>query len=148
MVKLLLEKGAPVNSRDHYRKTALMKACDQPELIKLLLDNGADARLFDSNGEYALLHLVKKINQGRTINPKYLDVIELLLEKGADATTVPDRGISAEAILTNYIQQIQVGIHTYIKYDMNLAVEPLRNGYPRYGHLPHATRQVILPVLR
>ena len=67
MVKLLLEKGAPVNSRDHYRKTALMKACDQPELIKLLLDNGADAKLFDSNGEYALLHLVKKVHQDQNI---------------------------------------------------------------------------------
>ena len=59
MVKLLLEQGAPVNSRDRSRQTALMKASDL-ELIKLLLDNGADSRLFDSNGEYALLHLVKK----------------------------------------------------------------------------------------
>ena len=117
MVELLLKKGVPVDRRSQSsRQTALMIACQlcNVELTELLLEYGADVKLFDKSGEYALLHAVRRaVGQIRlrlpNVNPP--KVIELLLEKGADATIVPNKGESAKAMLIGSVQLIKVCIN-------------------------------------
>lgn len=52
-VKLLIEEGgAPVDSRDAYGATPLMRGADQPELVRYLLDKGADPTLRTNPNTY------------------------------------------------------------------------------------------------
>lgn len=71
MVRTLIGLGVPVNARDEYGYTALMK--DYPvEIVRSLLESGADPNLTDEYGQSALFH---------TTND---EVALLLLRAGAD----------------------------------------------------------------
>ena len=79
LVKLLLERGANVNSQNNifYGQTALIRASENghTEIVKLLSTNGADVNIQDIYGQTALI-----LSSLRG----HLEVIKLLLEKGAD----------------------------------------------------------------
>ena len=62
------------------------------DTAKMLIDNGASIDQQDHSGGYALLYAIQN---------RYFKVAELLLENGADATLWSDNGISAESYLKN-----------------------------------------------
>ena len=66
VVGMLLAKGADVNCRGAWELTPLMYASvfDQPEIVSLLLKEGADAGLVDVKGKTALDHAVGEKNMG------------------------------------------------------------------------------------
>ncbi len=74
LVRILLDRGVPVNSRNRHGDTALHRAAQGGELetVGLLLERGADPRIADRGGATPL---------HRTNRPA---VAELLLEHGAD----------------------------------------------------------------
>jgi ankyrin repeat protein len=85
-VQRLVKEGADVNSKDIYGGTPLMIAAGTGnlEIVRLLLDNGADINATrDGSDATALMNAVKGSN---------VEVVKLLIEKGADVNTVVEMG--------------------------------------------------------
>jgi len=76
-VQELVDKGADVDAKNDYGKTALMEAADKGhlEVVKLLLNKGADVNARQKEGGTALTWAALS---GR------VEVVKLLLEKGAE----------------------------------------------------------------
>lgn len=76
-VNTILDKGADVNSRDQFGRTALHWASlgGQPEVARLLLANGADPKAVDDQGHSAL-HVACAMHNH--------EVAKLLVDNGAD----------------------------------------------------------------
>ncbi|XP_035224396.1 delta-latroinsectotoxin-Lt1a-like isoform X2 [Stegodyphus dumicola] len=87
LARLLLEKGANINSTDR-RLTALHKAvCKSDyELTGLLLDKGADVNRKGTHGKTALHFACERAKH--SVNNSNYELIRLLLEKGADVTRI------------------------------------------------------------
>jgi len=87
-VKLLISKGADVNSRNRLNGTPLHIAVQyrRQALIELLIDKGTDVNAKDSNGQTALRFALDTGQKG---------VIELLIAKGADVNAMDNRGENA-----------------------------------------------------
>lgn len=90
IAQLLIEKGAEVNAANsRYGSTALTIAAgkceDDPRVVRVLLDNGADVHARDSGGDTPLLVAAKKGNE---------KMVEMLLEAGAKVDE-PNRGYTA-----------------------------------------------------
>ena len=87
-VKSFLAAGIDPNVRDDEGGTALIAAVtgNQGDIVKLLLDKGADVNAKNKNGETALFWAPPMEGAG--------DVIRLLLEKGADTNIESSRGIT------------------------------------------------------
>lgn len=77
-MRLLLDKGADVNARNHAGATALMWAADDLEKTRLLLDRGANVNAKSDDGRTALM--IAAGWQGNSA------VVKLLLDHGADIT--------------------------------------------------------------
>jgi ankyrin repeat protein len=120
LVELLLKSGADVNHNSSSGCTALYRACDYSNLvaIQLLIDNRASINTIDKNGntpfhfidrgyyrdgplvEIAKLFLDKgmdinvKNNDGHTLlfTTNNYDLISFLVENGADASMVDNKG--------------------------------------------------------
>ena len=88
IVKILIEKGADVNARDHDGDTSLTIASSDGhvEVVKELLENGADVNARNSSGESSLWKACFSVNT---------EVAEILLEKGADANAKDSKGQSS-----------------------------------------------------
>jgi hypothetical protein len=84
LVKVLMLVGANPNAK-HITEgtTPLMGAAGagQTEIVKMMLDKGADPKIGDKNGATAL-----------TIGYHHLDIVKLLVEKGADVNAQPVMG--------------------------------------------------------
>ena len=95
MVKLLLERGADINSKDPSDgRTALMCACDKGmvDVAKLLIERGTGVNLKATFGVTAL-HIVSLKCMS--------EVAKLLVERGADVNATSDNGFTALSIAVN-----------------------------------------------
>ena len=96
-VTALLAAGADVKAQNDQGETALMLACGRRGYVvsvetavaiaKALLAAGAEVNAKDEAGYTALMHACSTINNG--------EVIELLLNNGADITVVSEGGNTA-----------------------------------------------------
>lgn len=76
--ELLMKKGLNVNAVNRAAFSLLMRVCqddDEPEIVKLLLDNGANSNLVNNNGMTALTLAAQKA---------HINSVRLLLDKGAN----------------------------------------------------------------
>jgi ankyrin repeat protein len=83
-VRLLLEHGADINSKDEYGQTALMNAAHggQLELVRLLIEKGAD---LNTRAKYNLTALML------SLIARHPDVARVLIEAGADVNLRSNR---------------------------------------------------------
>jgi ankyrin repeat protein len=85
VARLLLEKGADLESKDKYGNTLLLGAVfkGQEAVVRFLLENGADLESKNNDGSTPLIVAVFK---------KHEALIRLLLEKGADLESKNNEG--------------------------------------------------------
>ena len=90
-VKKLIKKGANVNARNNYGRTALMEAVYSGRLDKaeMLIENGADVNAKDNARRTALMEAA-----GRG----YSDIEKLPIEKGANASIQDNDGKTADML--------------------------------------------------
>lgn len=93
IAKILIEKGATINAieNDAYRKeTPLHNAIDEvhPEIVDVLLRNGADITLEDADGRNAI-HILANIKATGQWDKNAEIILKLLLDHGADIDSVP-----------------------------------------------------------
>jgi hypothetical protein len=95
-VKLLVERGAEVDLRDQWGRTALMYACsyeeastpERLEIIKFLIDRGADVNAKTESGETALMYAAEN---------QEAEYVKLLIDRGADVNAKDAEGDAAWA---------------------------------------------------
>ena len=82
-VKTLLDEGLDVNTKLRYGSTALFSACDRGhiDVVKLLLDRGADVNVRDTF--YGATPLTWAVNPATGRKPQHVEIVRLLLQKGA-----------------------------------------------------------------
>jgi len=97
MAELLINKGADLNLQDNNKDTALLYSLKKNdlEMSKLLINKGADLNLQDNNKEPALFHAVRSSNDN-------IDIVKLLIEKGADKDYVETHWDYNESIDRKY----------------------------------------------
>lgn len=85
LIRMFIEKGAELNRVDNSGKTALIIAFENGiyQTAKALINNGADISIRDNDGKSALWYAV-----GNTWSLQRVDVIQMLLDRGADTNIV------------------------------------------------------------
>ena len=94
-IKRLVESGVDLNVRDAYNSTALLYAChhvqvfksrEMADIVRMLLDRGADPLVRDSFGRTPL---------GELAYYGYTELVKRLLDMGADLNDQDDQGLTA-----------------------------------------------------
>ena len=110
VVKTLLDKGASVDTKDNFGRTALYYAAinGQSDVVQLLLDKGATVDARENRGITPLLMATQNAD---------VDVIKLLLAKGADPTAAMNGdkpwtpiSLAQENHLTNVVEILQEAV--------------------------------------
>jgi len=91
IVKYLISKGAHINAKDKYGRTALiliggLNVSKRMEIAKLLVSSGADLNIRDKNGETALI--IAAVFDD-------LNTVKLLVSNGADLNIRTNKGKTA-----------------------------------------------------
>jgi predicted transcriptional regulator len=88
IIKELIKKGAEINAKDSFGRSALLHAIDndQLDLVKTLLEKGADPNHKDNAGQTPLMYAC---NTGVT---KSLEIVKALLSKDADVNRTAGTG--------------------------------------------------------
>ena len=89
---LIIEKKANVNKRDECGGTPLISACffEKTDVVKLLLENGADANLSNNVGNSPLSWIAIAANEGNS--KECLHIMNLLLRFNADIDAKNETG--------------------------------------------------------
>lgn len=89
VLSFLIEKGAEIDAVDGMNRTALMFACTGPftKAAELLIDAGANVNAIDSQEEWTPVMMAAAEGQ--------LEVVQLLVAKGADLSMVDEDGESS-----------------------------------------------------
>lgn len=89
-IHFLLAHGAKVDLRNSEGETPLHEAAyaAHPEVIRALLDAGADINL--PTGDYSFTALHNVLKHKNTVTPKQIETIELLLDRGLDVNAEAD----------------------------------------------------------
>ena len=105
---LLLDRGASIDHQNDIGETCLIAACRQhrPEISKLLIERNANVSLRDDRGISAILCMATHYMYA--FSPEEFQVVELLLEKGAEVKSIPDMGESALSLLQRQREYIRV----------------------------------------
>jgi len=82
-VRKLLDEGVDVNTKFRYGATALFYACDHGhvEVVKVLLDKGADLTVKDSF--YGFTPLMLAVGPAQKRKPEHSEIARLLIAKGS-----------------------------------------------------------------
>ena len=142
--RLLIENGADVNIHDKYGRSPIIYVCRENistyyDLVKLLLDNGAnvnDIQKYNNNNKTSnkndnnTLLILECSKKGSDIN---IDVINLLLERGADINAKNKLGKTAydlagsnevkQAILAHFEIELLNGIEPNMNFISSLSPE-------------------------
>lgn len=120
-VEVLLARGAHVNVKDNFGKTALFAAGCHLRLLKLLLDKEADVNARDNGGRTPLNWLcysLSGLDFDQTTDEDPVAAVKLLLEHGADARLKDDLGnaplVHAAAIFDDQQRATEI-VHLLLK---------------------------------
>jgi Ankyrin repeats (3 copies)/Domain of unknown function (DUF3471) len=104
-VRKLLDEGVDVNTRFRYGATALFYASDHGhvEVVKVLLDKGADLAVKDSF--YGFTPLMLAVSPAQKKRPEHTEIAKLLIAKGAPGKDTALSGAieSGDAPLAKFI---------------------------------------------
>lgn len=89
---VLVDRGADINARDATGRSPAM-LCNHPDMLRRLLDQGADASLVDGSGQTLLHHLARMLSTFLYNDARPL--VERLLQDGCDPHAVDATGRSA-----------------------------------------------------
>jgi uncharacterized protein len=102
----LLQRGSAVGVKNNYGETVLMKACGGQELLKLVLQYGANVNATNKSGKMAFMVAVR-----HAYDQSY-QVLELLLQSGADVNAVDEKG---ETAWTKAVRVVNVMINLMVE---------------------------------
>ena len=128
--RLLLAKGADIESKDQWGDTPLMRAVGgNPEVVKMLLEKGADVNVRNLEGETPLMqayqeeNIIALLNKRADINAQdnkgytalihaitqyNLEKVKILLDHGADKNIKTRNGRTALQIAGQFATKEQV----------------------------------------
>jgi ankyrin repeat protein len=123
-LKLLLDAGGDVNSRDSLDASALMWSVTEPDKVDLLIARGADVNAKSKTGRTALMLAALHNGSDR--------VVDLLLAKGADVNAKDARGLTflGAASAACNPQQVRIAVEHGLDVnakDVSLGFTPLMN---------------------
>lgn len=123
IVRLLLERGAEINSRSHDKVTPLMAAVIYEEvgIIRLLLSRGALVNLTDNNGDAPLDRIIDTFYD----SPEKPEIVSLLLRAGGKRLAKPEswHGQKAQEKYDVEEKRIQKMIRSWPQKDLTIISE-------------------------
>lgn len=87
MAHLLLKRGADIEAKDCYQRTALFHARVPSEIFDVLLDNGADLQVKDHDGKNKLISMIPSAPS--------LEAVKELINRGVNPNEKDDDGNTA-----------------------------------------------------